>query len=915
MSIIDFVAIDIESTGLDHEKDEVIEVALVRFQNGLAVDHYQTLVKPSQEVRAFIHTLTGISADDLANAPVFGDVADSIRSFIGNFPLVAHNAQFDSRFLKQAFARIGQVIENQAIYDTLLLSRIIWQDVTNHRLETLIASLGIERAASHRALPDAQACGELFVLSIQKFQDFSASIRFELARLAKGTVWESLFATLSPTEPTPFILASENATTPKGAPQGKVPNRVRDYFAPNGALSRTVPGYVANEQQQHYAEIVERNLFMGGLAVLEAGTGTGKSLGYLVPAAVKAAVNGERVVISTATRALQEQLLQKDIPLLEPIMGGKLKAAIVKGRNNYLCLRKFHEHLDHAELLLPVDEREAMMPLLPWVERTTTGDANESGGFHIGRNRQLWAKLASESSTCVGSSCAYYQQCFGLGARRKAAEANLVLVNHALFLQDLATDFAILPTYEHIVFDEAHRLPQAAHEVFGKRIWFFRYRNQVKILVHVRNPKHGLLAELETWLSTQLGDSEALPFVQLSEKTRQGVQEAEKHLHRFFLRIGKNLKRFADRDGLRYSQPLAIEADADPKPALNELDSLLASMRELMEKLVEVPGSAAFQRDLEGSRKELESFRRDFEFVTHSSNEDWAFWMEEPGNPHTLVLWAQPIEPGKQFAAKFYPWIKSALFTSATMSVQGGLEYYMERMGMHLIESESPKRPFARILDMPFDVDARRQILIADFLPKPNEKAFQAAMDEVLCAILPEIPVSSMVLFTALSALGKSHDALAPLFAARNRNLLSQHTDGAIDNLVEIFRKSKGSCLIGAQMLWEGVDLPGDALEFLVIPKLPFPTPGDALVQARGDLARARGGNSFKDVFIPEAVLALRQGMGRLIRGKEDKGVVLLLDPRLIHENYGKSFTRMWGGRHRVVHSLAELKELLEVQQ
>lgn len=914
MSIIDFVAIDIESTGLDHEKDEVIEVALVRFQNGVAVDRYQTLVKPGQEVRAFIHSLTGISAEDLNTAPVFADVANSIRTFIGSSPLVAHNAQFDSRFLKQAYTKMGQVFEVNSAFDTLLLSRVIWQEVSNHRLETLIASLGIERAASHRALPDAQACGELFVLSIQKYQDFSASIRYELARLAKGTVWESLFASMAPNESVPFAMQSAQPNAPKLSPQGKVPNRVHDYFAPNGALSRTVPGYVANEQQQNYAEIVERNLFMGGLAVLEAGTGTGKSLGYLVPAVIKAAVNGERVVISTATRALQEQLLQKDIPLLEPILGGKLKAAIVKGRNNYLCLRKFHEHLDHAELLLPVEEREAMMPLIPWVERTTTGDANESGGFHIGRNRQLWAKLASESSTCVGQTCAYFQQCFGLGARRKATEANLVLVNHALFLQDLATDFALLPTYEHIVFDEAHRLPQAAHEVFGKRIWFFRYRNQVKILVHVRNPKHGLLAEVETWLNSQLGVEAALSLLQLSDKIRQGVQEAEKQLHRFFLRIGKNLKRFADRDGLRYSQPLAIEADADPKPALNELDSLLESLRKLIDKLADVQGSAAFQRDLDGSRKELESFRRDLEFVTHSSNEEWAFWMEEPGNPHTLVLWAQPIEPGKQFASKFYPWIKSALFTSATMSVQGGLEYYMERMGMHLIESDSPKRPFARILDLPFDIDARRQILIADFLPKPNDKAFQAAMDEVLCAILPEIPVSSMVLFTALSALGKSHNALAPLFAARSRNLLSQHTDGAIDNLVELFRKSKGSCLIGAQMLWEGIDLPGDSLEFLVIPKLPFPTPGDALIQARGDLARARGGNSFKDVFIPEAVLALRQGMGRLIRGKEDQGIVLLLDPRLIHENYGKSFTRMWGGRHTVVHSLEELKNILEVQ-
>jgi len=895
-----FIAIDLETTGLE-DSDEIIEVALVRFVDNQVAETFECLVKPAQEVRPFIYSLTGIPAAELAAAKPFADVAADIRKFIGDVPLVAHNSSFDARYLKHAFSKTGIVFENHPVYDTLLLSRIVWQSVANHRLETLLDALNISREGSHRALPDARACGDLFVKSFAEAEKFSAFERKQLGKLAQGTAWESVF-TLEEA-PAAMQLREPATSDVRAANTPHIPHRVHDFFDPDGILQKALPNFTPNDKQATFAEMEERNLHKGGLAILEAGTGTGKTLGYLIPAALKAVQSGERVVISTATRMLQEQLWQKDLPSIAPIFGSALKPALVKGRNNYLCLRKFQEHLDHSDSLLTPDEREAIMPIVTWVERTQSGDANENAGFHIGRNRQLWNKLASESSTCVGQTCPFFSRCFGLNARRNATNANVVLINHALFLQDLNTDFALLPTYEHIIFDEAHRIPQAAHDAFGKRIWFFRFRNQMKILAHVKNPQNGILGEIEA------AKAEAQP---LTDKVRQLVSETEKQLHRFFLKIGKNLKRFSDKDGLRYTQSLFVEAQADPKPTLQSLDSLKESLDSLIVELnKENSGLLHFVRDLEGSAKEVESFRKDLDFVVHAGREEWAFWMEEPGNPHTLVLQAQLLEPGKRFAEKFYPWIKSALFTSATLSVQGGLEYFEDRMGMYSANIDAEKRPFSRILEHPFDVNANRRIIVADFMPKPNDPSFQRALDEVLCALLPELNVSSMVLFTALSALGKSHEALAPIFAAKGKTLLSQHTDGAIDNLVEIFRKKKGSCIIGAQSLWEGVDLPGEALEFLVIPKLPFPTPGDALIQARGDLVRNRGGNSFKDIFIPEAVLALRQGLGRLIRNKDDKGTVLLLDPRLIHENYGKSFTRIWAGKHTVAHSIEELKELV----
>jgi DNA polymerase-3 subunit epsilon/ATP-dependent DNA helicase DinG len=877
---------------------------LVRFENGVATETFDFLVKPGQEVRPFIYSLTGIDPVQLATAEPFGTAARQIVDFIGAAPLVAHNSSFDARFLKSALGKVSIPFENHPVLDTLLLSRMVWQSVANHRLETLLEALQISRESSHRALPDARACGELFCKSLKEAEKFSAFELLQVAKLVQGTFWETVFP--MPTDTSAMLELRPEPTAPLASPVPRHPHRVREYFQQGGILEKTIPGFVANEHQYDFAEMQERNLFKGGIAVMEAGTGTGKTLGYLVPSALKAVETGERVVISTATRALQEQLWQKDIPAVQALFGSALKPAIVKGRSNYLCLRKFQEHLDHPDQLLAPDERESILPLVTWVERTESGDANENSGFNVGRNRQLWNKLASESSTCVGQSCKFFSRCFGLGARRKAQGSNLVLINHALFLQDLSLEFALLPAYEHIVLDEAHRIPGAAHDAFGKRIWFFRFRNQMKILAHVKSPQNGILGEIEKDIPEE-------GVIALAQKARHLIGESEKALHRFFLKISKNLKKFNDKDGLRYKGSLLDEAQTDPKPVLVSLDELKETLESLSAKLAQNPLSVAFARDLDGGAKEVDSFRKDLDFVTHGQKEDWAFWMEEPGNPHTIVLYAQLLEPGKRLAEKFYPWIKSALFTSATMSVQGGLDYYQERMGMFSPDLAPEKRPFARILEAPFNVDANRRVIVADFLPRPNDPSYQKAVDEVLCAILPEVEVSSMVLFTALSALGKSHEALAPLFSAKGKTLLSQHTDGAIDNLVEIFRKKRGSCIIGAQMLWEGVDLPGEALEFLVIPKLPFPTPGDALIQARGDLVKNRGGNSFKDIFIPEAVLALRQGLGRLIRGKEDKGTVLLLDPRIIHENYGKSFSRIWGGRHQVVSSIEQLKQALGI--
>ena len=903
-----FVAIDLETTGLDFEKDEIIEVALVRFENGVEGESVDYLVKPtSVTLRPFIESLTGISNADLENAEPFAAVAQKIYSFIGDLPIVAHNAMFDSKFLKQTFAKVGISFDNHPVWDSLTVSRIAYQNVPNHRLDTLVQELGIERSRAHRALPDAIACGELFVMAIDKIQNSDPWLVEALAKIARGSDWSLLWKVSETASELPAFKLPDVPL--EDAPAKERTPRVSEFFKEGGLLSTKVENYQVRHNQQDFASVVERNMHKGGLCVLEAPTGSGKSLAYLVSAACKA-VSGERVVISTATRALQEQLWNKDIPLVASLFDGKLKAAVLKGRENYLCLRKFEEILKAPQNLLLADERDSFMAIVPWVYTTESGDVNECNSFSQGRNRVLWSKLASSAKSCLGEKCPHYNKCPALAAKRRAMNSNLVLVNHSLFLADMALDFALLPLYEHIVFDEAHRLPQVSRQAFGRTISFFALRNIIKTLVPSKGRENenrdGLLAEIEKRIPVEETEIRAL-CVNLAES----LSETEKALHRFFMKIGKKLaKQKNTRNGFTYTSGIMAEYEADPAAFMEQGLNAIKLAETLAASVRAQQSLSGLLSDINGRMTELSRFLQDFEFVVKAGREDWAFYMEEPFNPHTIKLHASPLDANAPWKEKFYTWIKSATFTSATLSVQGDLNYFVQKMGMDSLEGK--KTPFLRVYTEAVGKDERRSVILAKYLPKPSVPEYNDAVNETLCSVLPDVEENTMVLFTSISAMLKAQTVLAPLFAEKNKLLLCQHVDGSLDGLVAMFRKSRGACLLGCQSLWEGVDFPGDALKLLVIPKLPFPNPVDPLVAGISNKMKAEGKNAFKEFFVPEAYMELRQGLGRLIRSEEDSGKVLILDNRIVTEHYGKSFARIWNNKQTVANSVDDIKAALK---
>lgn len=903
--IPDFVAVDLETTGLEFEKDEIIEVALVRFEGGVPGESIDFLVKPTEAVlRPFIEKLTGISVADLESADDFASIAGKICSFIGDLPLVAHNAAFDSKFLKQSLSKVGINYDSHMFWDSLTLSRIAYQDVANHRLDTLTQALNIERCRAHRALPDADACGRLFVMCYEKISKMDPWLLDAFMRVSKNSDWEKLFGTPSDAAVSEAVFALPEVSPETEALPKTMAPRVSEFFKEGGFLSMFMEGFAERPNQLDFSTCVERNMHKGGLCVLEAATGSGKTLAYLIAAANKA-VSGERVVISTATRALQEQLLNNDIPQVAKLYNGFLKPAVLKGRDNYLCLRKFNSILNSPQNLLLDEERDSFMALIPWAMSTQSGDINECNSFSVGRNKVLWLKLSSNASSCDGEKCPYYSKCPALCAKRRAASANLVLVNHSLFLADLALDFALLPAYEHIVFDEAHHLPEITNQSFGRHISFFNFRNVAKTLVPSRGNQDGLLAEIRSRIPddhSSLRDE--------CEQLVMDLGETEKALHRFFMKIGKKLTKLkVGKSGFVYKSGILGDYDVDPRSVSDQYELARVRADGLMTALASVSGLAGLLKDLKGRFEELNRFIADFDFVVKAGREDWVFYLEEPFNPHTIKMNALPLHGYAPWKEKFYPWIKSATFTSATLAVQGDLSYFVRRMGMNSLTGG--KRPFVRAFPEEKILDDRRHVMVAKFMPKPTVPEYNDQVNEVLKAVLPEVEENTMVLFTSVVSMLKAQAVLAPVFAEKNKLLLCQHVDGALDGLISMFRQSRGACLLGCQSLWEGVDFPGDALKLLVIAKLPFPNPSDPLVAGLAAEMKTRNENAFKDYFMPEAYMEMRQGLGRLIRTETDSGKVLILDSRIVNEHYGKTFSRIWDFKHKTAYSVDQIKSFV----
>ena len=603
----------------------------------------------------------------------------------------------------------------------------------------------------------------------------------------------------------------------------------------DGALASEVPGFAPRPQQQQMAAAVEQALNAGEALIVEAGTGTGKTYAYLVPALL----SGRKVIISTGTRHLQDQLFHRDLPTVRSALGVPLKAALLKGRSNYLCPHRLE--ITRAEGRLPSRAQVSQLETIhDWSGRTGSGDIAEMSS--IAEDSAIWPRVTSTADNCLGQQCEHLKNCHVIKARREAQDADLVVINHHLLCADLVLKEEgfgeLLPGAEAFIIDEAHQLPETAARFFGVQL---SSRQLLELAQDSRNEYINETAELE-----------GLPEV--AKQLEQAVAEVR-------LAMGEGEQR----------APWARLANNDRlQETLDALDSALGLLADALAE------QSDRSRGLDNCYQRALKLQGLFNKTTQEPPENHVHWFETWRQSFRINL--TPLDVAENFSSQRQELPSRWIFTSATLSVNGEFEHFARQLGLEAATSLQ--------LDSPFDYQNNALFYLPRDLPEPNSPDFSDMMLDEAERVINASRGRAFLLFTSYRAL---HSANRRLKSSCDFPLLVQGS-APRNELLERFRELGNAVLLGTSSFWEGVDVRGEALSCVIIDKLPFASPGDPVWQARIDALKARGGNPFMDEQLPHAVITLKQGVGRLIRDINDRGVLVLCDPRLVKKSYGRVF-------------------------
>ena len=910
-----YVAIDLETTGLDPNRDTIIEIGAVCFQAERVLDRFVSFVNPQRKIPLRIQQITGIRNSDVANAPTLAQIAPELLAFVNSnvAAVVAHNAGFDLGFLRAA----GIHFHRPAL-DTFELATILLPNLASYNLGELCRVLAVPLTDAHRALGDAEATAQLFMIletlvgalpaaTVQLIVNsgqhvewaplmlFEAAARRGERELARADTWQTRLSG----ENRQGVQRPRDATneqppagllTNSSAAWRSVPDPVvAEMFAADGPLAAQMGAmYEMRAGQVQMAQHVLHALNTGDYLLVEAGTGTGKSLAYLLPAALWSVANGRRAVIATNTIALQDQLIQKDIPQLQAVLTtagyAQPNVALLKGRTNYLCPRRLdvwrnNHRLSAAELSL-------LAKVLVWLPQTTTGDVGELF-LPTAADRAIWARLCSDAATCTEERCG--KQDFFWRARRQAESAHLLIVNHALLLADLAAGRRILPPYNHLIVDEAHRLEEAATE-------------QLTYRVDWQNTQ-ALLRRLTV-------DYDLLPAVLHAAAGRQqpGVPGLIQELSGKASRAGKLVRDFAEkllhfaqgqtemRKEAGYPQRLGLDSRVRVQPLWSELEIEWDSTGRLLRNALthattlarlleeaqwwQAEPFATLLAEVQGAREQLAELVDQINTIVQQPSGTQAglvTWLELNDAGNAVALASAPLDVNEILEKELLQEQRSAIFTGATLRTGSGFSFIRDRLGLWDVPAVT--------VESPFDYKSSTLLYLPDPLPAPTHPHYQQAVEQAIIEAAQATGGRTLALFTSYAQLRATADAIrAPL--DRLGITVLQHGTSSRNRLLREYREAEKAVLLGTRSFWEGIDLPGDELSCLLIVRLPFAVPSDPLVAARAaDLE-----DPFTDYTLPDAILRFRQGFGRLIRRATDRGVIVVLDNRLWQKEYGRAF-------------------------
>ena len=899
------VAIDIETTGLSPDRDVIIEIGAVKFKGHRVEDEWSSLINPGRHIPEFITGLTGISDVEVRNAPRLLEIAPDLEAFAEDAPVVGHNVRFDLGFLQ----RVG-LFEYNEVIDTYELASVLMPTASRYNLGSLGKQLGILLPATHRALDDARVTMAAFNRLLEMARELPLDLVDEIVRLSEPLTWDGawLFQEVLRNQSRQGIQSKrvkkkeafkqawfdESDYPPLDNPERPVPlnvDEVASILEYGGPFSQYFQSFEQRPEQVDMLRAVTQALSYGNHLMVEAGTGVGKSFAYLVPAALFALQNNTRVVVSTNTINLQDQLIQRDLPNLCQALNLDFRFSVLKGRSNYLCPRRL-ENLRHFGPRT-ADEMRVLAKVMVWQMTNQSGDRSELN-LTGPAEREVWVRMSAEDDACTtetcmkrtGGACPFHR------AKTASQSAHVLVVNHALLLSDVATGSKVLPEYAHLIIDEGHHLESATTNALSFRLNQFDLERMMK---EVGGSNAGVLGHILTETKAILRPSD---FALLQKKISHATDMAFR-IEQMNRELFNTLAEFArlQREGQpqsNYAWQSRILPETRTLPHWEEVemvwDTTGSSLRLLLSALEEIYSGVAdlyaeghdhlqdVMGDLSNVARRLTEAEANVSGMINKPNNGQVYWIEVQPNGNKLALNAAPLSVASLVEKYIWHEKQSVILTSATLTTHGEFQYLRNTLGAD--EADEMQ------LGSPYDYESAALLYIASDIPEPNANGYQQTLDRTIINTAKATGGRMLVLFTSYAALKKTAQAITgPL--ARDEIYVYEQGDGASPNaLLESFKATERAVLLGTKSFWEGVDVPGEQLSIVLITKLPFDVPTDPLIAARSEIYE----DSFQQYYLPEAILKFRQGFGRLIRTQSDRGVVAILDRRVLTKQYGRLF-------------------------
>jgi len=901
------VALDIETTGLDPDNDTILEIGAVRFNGRRVEKEWSELVNPGRLISPFITQLTGITNDMVANAPPLKEVLGKLVEFVNYDPILGHNINFDLSFIRR-----HNILTINDVLDTYEMAAVLLPNAGRYSLASLAQALAVPLPVTHRALEDARATHGIYLRLHEMALDLPLDLLAEIVRKGEKLDWGGNLPfhqalkfrsretikprKAAPTTPTPMWTEKlVHAIAPLVAEEKSRyldADETASALQPGGLFSQHFENFEHRTQQVEMLKSVAQALSKGHHLLVEAGTGVGKSIAYLIPAVLWSMHNNTRVVISTNTINLQDQLISKDIPDVKKVLGVDVRATVMKGRSNYMCPRRL-ELLRRRGPENP-DELRVLSKILVWMQTNISGDRGEIN-LNGQAEREVWRRISAEDEGCTAESCLQRTggACPFYRARQAAQNAHILIVNHALLLADVATGNRVLPEYDYLIIDEAHHLESATTNALSYKVTQFEIE---RLLRELGSTNSGALG----WLLNALSD--VLPpatNASLHNHTQHAADLAfrfENFSRHFFmtmeqfvldLRDGKPIGLYAHQERIlnaTRTQPAWDEVEKVWEDVKQSLNPLIKTIKEIAQTVADEIMSLP-EESLDVYSQVTSLLRRFTELddqisaMVYEPDPQQIYWVEIQPERRRISLHSAPMHIGSLMERYLWHEKTSVILTSATLTTTGNFDFLKGRLNANDADELA--------LGSPFDYETSTLLYIANDIPEPNKRMnYQRAVERSLIRLCRATGGRTLALFTSYTQLRDTSKVIAPILAEDEIVVYEQGEGASPHALLESFRSAEKAVLLGTRSFWEGVDIPGEALSVLVIVRLPFNVPSDPIIASRAE--------TFEDPFyeyqLPEAILRFRQGFGRLIRTQSDRGVVAVLDRRIKTKQYGRRF-------------------------